>query len=53
MPAEKKKAQYRVLNGLNIPGQRLEPGDVTDAIPAQSVGWLLEQGHIEPAEKED
>jgi len=40
--------QYRVLTGLDYPGGRCEPGDVTEAIPAKSVKWLVEQGHIEP-----
>lgn len=46
--------QYRVLTGLNYPTkageQRAEQGDVVSDLPAKSVPWLLEQGHIEPAE---
>lgn len=44
--------RYRVLNGLNYPAKggkpkRAEPGDVVDDLPAKSVPWLLEQGHVE------
>lgn len=45
--------QYRVVRGLNYSpkgrGQecRAEPGDVVDDLPAGSVAWLAEQGHIE------
>ena len=28
--------------------RRAEPGDVVTDLPAQSIAWLLEQGHIEP-----
>lgn len=43
---------YRVMTGLDYPGRRREPGEVVDDIPVKSVRWLLEQGHIEPAEAE-
>lgn len=43
--------QYRVLTGLNYPGadehRRAEPGEIVDDLPKKSVGWLLEDGHIE------
>jgi len=48
---------YRVLVGLSVrdkAGQlrRLcEAGEVTTRIPACSVGWLLEQGKIEPVKE--
>lgn len=42
-------AQYRALVGIDIPpDRRVEAGEVTDAIPAKSAKWLLEQGYIEP-----
>lgn len=50
--------RYRVLTGLNYPARRggpekrAERGDVVSDLPAGSVGWLLEQGCIEPAETE-
>jgi len=45
---------YRVLTGMNYgkAETRAEPGDVVDDLPAKSIPWLLEQGHIEPV-KED
>ncbi|MGI5288030.1 hypothetical protein ACQEVF_32460 [Nonomuraea polychroma] len=44
--------RYRALAGLDYPGKggkprRTEPGDVVDDLPAKSVRWLVEQGHIE------
>lgn len=43
---------YRVLTGLDYPpDKRAEVGDVVDDIPAKSVKWLLEQGHIEEVGK--
>lgn len=44
--------KYRVLIGLNYPpnDKRAEPGDLVDDIPAGSVGWLLKDGIIEPAD---
>lgn len=51
MTQEKKKS-YQVLTGINFPpGKRAEAGDIRDDIPAQSIPWLLEQGHIKPAKK--
>lgn len=44
------KRVFKVLTGLNVPGKRFEVGDVTDAIPVESIGWLLAQGHIEPVD---
>lgn len=42
---------YRVLTGLDYPARggpkRAEPGDVVTDLPPKSIGWLLEQGHIE------
>lgn len=43
------KRRYRVLTGLNYRNRRADPGEVVDDIPARSVRWLLDQGHIEPA----
>lgn len=45
MAAAKK---YLVKNGLNYPPERrAEIDDVVNDIPKESVGWLLEAGHIE------
>lgn len=45
-------ARYRVLTGLNYPpDKRAEIGDVVEDLPAQSVKWLLADGHIEDAAK--
>lgn len=38
---------YRALVGVDYPGGRCEAGDESDALPAKSVKWLLEQGLIE------
>lgn len=45
--ATKIAPKYRVLNGLNYLDKRREPGDIVDDIPAQSLGWLLRDGHVE------
>ena len=45
------KAKFKVLTGMDVPGKRFEIGDVTDAIPLESIGWLLAQGHIERADR--
>ncbi|MHB8409841.1 MAG: hypothetical protein ACYDHY_17440 [Acidiferrobacterales bacterium] len=51
-------AYYKILTGMNWHGPdgpdgaeqvRAEPGEVRDDVPASSVPWLLEQGHIEAA----
>ncbi|HEX6969859.1 MAG TPA: hypothetical protein VF174_13765 [Micromonosporaceae bacterium] len=43
--------RYRVLTGMNyeVKGveKRAEPGDTVTDLPAKSIPWLLEQGHIE------
>jgi len=39
---------YKVLTGLSYPpDKRAEVGSIVDDIPAKSVKWLLEKGHIE------
>lgn len=45
----------RIAAGAHVPdharqARRTEPGDVVDDIPVSSVGWLLAQGLIEPAD---
>ncbi|HZT61007.1 MAG TPA: hypothetical protein VFA21_20550 [Pyrinomonadaceae bacterium] len=44
------KQKYIVKTGMNYDygdnERRAEPGDVVDDLPAESVPWLLEQGHI-------
>lgn len=48
-----KRTKYRVLNGLSWYGnKRAEAGEIRSDIPAKSVPWLLEQGHIEEIEPE-
>jgi hypothetical protein len=44
--------KYKVKNGINYPDaagkdKRAEIGNVVDDIPAKSVPWLIDQGHIE------
>lgn len=44
--------KYRALVGLDYPpGRRAEPGDVVEDLPRESIGWLLRDGLIEPAEQ--
>ncbi len=40
---------YHTAEGRKI----VPPGEVVDDLPAKSVGWLLEQGWIEPADSKD
>lgn len=45
--------KFKVLVGINYPTKggkekRAEPGEVVSDIPAKSIGWLVEQGIIEP-----
>lgn len=56
-PAAKPRERYRALVGLNYPPygkgtdeKRVEPGEVCDDIPPQSIPWLLADGHIEKVE---
>ena len=41
---------YEVVDGLDYPTKggekRAEPGDVVTDLPAKSIDWLLERGHI-------
>lgn len=44
--------RYRLRTGVNYPDgkggeKRAEIGDVVDDLPAESVAWLLSDGHIE------
>ena len=48
-------ATYLVKNGLNYKPhgkgkteKRAEPGETVSDLPAKSIGWLIEQGHIAP-----
>ena len=45
--------KYRALTGLNFKETRVEPGEITDAVPERSVKWLLAQGHIEALGEEE
>lgn len=50
-------ASYLVKNGLNYPDglggeNRAEIGEVVTDLPASSIPWLIEQGHIEEVEDE-
>lgn len=45
---------YRVLRGVNYPTgggheARAEPGDTVTDLPEDAIGWLLDDGVIEPA----
>lgn len=42
------EGKYICLNGMNYGDIRRERGDIVDDIPADSLEWLLEWGHIEP-----
>jgi hypothetical protein len=55
------KGSYRAVRGLNYPDPtlkagdtyrevRVEAGDLAPGLPVASITWLLEQGHIEPAD---
>jgi hypothetical protein len=35
---------------MDYGGKRAEAGDIVDDLPSGSVKWLLEQGHIAPAD---
>ena len=48
-----RKASYEVLTGLNYGTKRAEAGDIVSDIPASSIGWLLEQGHIKRVEESE
>lgn len=53
MADPKPKPVHRALAGITLPnGDRVEVGETSDAIPARSLPWLLEQGHIEKVEAE-
>jgi hypothetical protein len=46
--------KYRALNDLTYPPNRaVSAGEVVDDIPAKSIKWLVEQGHIEQAGGKD
>ncbi len=47
--------RYRVLHGVTFMTKagkevRIEPGKLTDDLPKESIGWLLDQRHIEEVE---
>lgn len=42
------EGKYICLNGMNYGDIRRERGDIVDDIPADSLEWLLEWGHVEP-----
>jgi hypothetical protein len=42
------EGKYICLNGMNYADVRRERGDIVDDIPADSLEWLLEWGHVEP-----
>jgi hypothetical protein len=48
---EAKKVKYEVLVGLDYQveeqNRRVEPGEVVDDIPAESVEWLKKGGYIQ------
>lgn len=46
------KKQFRVVTGMDHERGRQEPGEIYKG-PLKSVDWLLEQGHIEPADAEE
>jgi hypothetical protein len=45
-------AQYRATVGIDYPpNKRVEAGELVSDLPGDSIKWLLEQGHIESADK--
>lgn len=46
---------FEVVTGLDYPvkgkERRAEPGDVVTDLPATSIEWLLDGGHIKPVEE--
>jgi hypothetical protein len=48
-----RKASYEVLTGLNYGDRRAEAGETVSDLPASSIGWLLEQGHIKRVEESE
>ena len=50
--------QYRVTGGpagnagLDYKSRRVEPGDIVDDLPRESIKWLREQGYIEAVGKD-
>lgn len=51
--ARKGATAYEVLTGLDYGDRRAEVGDVVSDIPAESIEWLLEQGHIKRVEESE
>lgn len=51
--AQKGATSYEVLTGLDYGDRRAEAGDVVSDIPAESIEWLLEQGHIKRVEESE
>lgn len=50
----KKKTLYRAIVGLDYPpDRRVEAGELADDIPPVSLGWLLEQGLVEPVDEDE
>ena len=48
-----RKVSYEVLTGLNYSNRRAEAGETVSDIPAASIHWLLEQGHIKRVEESE
>lgn len=55
------KGSYRAVRGLNYPDPtlkagdsyrevRVEAGELAAGLPPSAITWLVEQGHIEPAD---
>lgn len=40
------KTKYKALVGLSYGDKYVEPGDVVDDVPEESLGWLLEGNYI-------
>jgi hypothetical protein len=47
------KRKYRAMTTLFYPGRaRVDPGEIVDDIPKQSIWWLLRDGLIEEVTEE-
>lgn len=51
--ARKSTVSYEVLTGLSYGDHRAEAGEIVSDIPAESIEWLLEQGHIKRVEESE
>jgi len=52
--SKKQPQTYEVITGISYgKDKRAEPGTLVSDLPAASISWLLEQGHIKPANESE